>query len=283
MLSKSVAMRQLRVRPVISVLPVVAAALCAVLPLAPWTARNWRTFHVFQPLAPRYANDPGEMAPLGFARWYRTWALEFASTDQVYWNLNGDRIDLAALPQRAFDAGSPAATQTLRSRTASLLADYNDTCNETPAIDARFAALAAEHIRAHPILSTIGLPMGRLLDMALRPRIEMMPLPDIWWKPPTPPRQTAFAAAYAALNFAYFLLALAGLRAWRRRGWAGFGALAWAMAAAVVLRLLLLLTLDNSEPRYTLELFPVLLVWAGAVFASPPAVIAPRRTAVDGG
>ena len=111
----------------------------------------------------------------------------------------------------------------------------------------------------------------------------MMPLPDIWWKPPTPPRQTAFAAAYAALNFAYFLLAFAGLRAWRRRGWAGFGALAWAMAAAVVLRLLLLLTLDNSEPRYTLELFPVLLVWAGAVFASPPAVIAPRRTAVDGG
>ena len=105
-------MRQRRVRPVISALPVVAAALCAVLPLAPWTARNWHTFHVFQPLAPRYANDPGEMAPLGFARWYRTWAIEFASTDEVYWNLNGDRIDLAALPQRAFDAGSPAATQT---------------------------------------------------------------------------------------------------------------------------------------------------------------------------
>ena len=44
-----------------------------------------------------------------------------------------------------------------------------------------------------------------------------------------------------------------------------------AMAAAVALRLLLLLTLDNSEPRYTLELFPMLLVWAGALFASPSA------------
>jgi hypothetical protein len=33
------------------------------------------------------------------------------------------------------------------------------------------------------------------------------------------------------------------------------------------LRTLLLLTLDNSEPRYTLEFFPVLMVWAGAVFS----------------
>ena len=35
-------------------------AVCVVLPFGVWTARNWRTFHVFEPLAPRYANDPGE-------------------------------------------------------------------------------------------------------------------------------------------------------------------------------------------------------------------------------
>ena len=39
-------------------------------------------------------------------------------------------------------------------------------------------------------------------------------------------------------------------------------ALAWAMVAFVVLRCALLLTLDNSEPRYTLEFFPLLIVWA---------------------
>ncbi len=78
--------------------PVLAMALCAVLPLAPWTLRNWRTFHVFQPLAPRYANDPGELPPLGFARWYRTWAIDFASTEEVYWNYNGDLIDVTDLP-----------------------------------------------------------------------------------------------------------------------------------------------------------------------------------------
>jgi hypothetical protein len=42
--------------------------------------------------------------------------------------------------------------------------------------------------------------------------------------------------------------------------------LAWAMATTVVLRCLLLLTIDNSEPRYTLEFFPVIFVFAGTLF-----------------
>ena len=41
------------------------------------------------------------------------------------------------------------------------------------------------------------------------------------------------------------------------------------MAAATLLRAALLLTVDNSEPRYTLEFFPVLFVWAGALFTEP--------------
>jgi hypothetical protein len=39
------------------------------------------------------------------------------------------------------------------------------------------------------------------------------------------------------------------------------------MAASLLLRCALLLTLDNAEPRYTLEFFPILFVWAGALFA----------------
>jgi len=58
-----------------------------------------------------------------------------------------------------------------------------------------------------------------------------------------------------------------GLWLWRRRSWNGNPALAWAMLGFVLLRLALLLTMDNSEPRYTLEFFPCLLVWAGALFA----------------
>jgi hypothetical protein len=37
-----------------------------------WTLRNWIQFRVFQPLAPRYLNDPGERYNAGFYRWLRT-------------------------------------------------------------------------------------------------------------------------------------------------------------------------------------------------------------------
>jgi 4-amino-4-deoxy-L-arabinose transferase-like glycosyltransferase len=266
MFCKSLSTHERRSHPLTSTLPVLAAALCVLLPLAPWTVRNWRIFHVFQPLAPHYANDPGEVVQRGFAHWYRTWAIDFASTDEVYWNYDGYRIDPAALPQRAFNAGSAADSEDLRNRTARLLADYNTTTNETPAIDDRFAALATERIHLHPILYYFTLPIARVFDMVLRPRVEMMPIPDEWWTSKARRAQTAFAAGYAALNLAYFVLALAGLRAWHRLGWVGSGALAFAMAASILLRLALLLTLDNSEPRYTLEFFPVLFVWAGALF-----------------
>ena len=41
-----------------------------------------------------------------------------------------------------------------------------------------------------------------------------------------------------------------------------------AMVGFVALRCALLLTLDNSEPRYTLEFFPLLIVWASFLFRS---------------
>jgi hypothetical protein len=291
MLWASLATREPQSRTLSLVLPVVAAALCIVLPLVPWTMRNWNTFHVFQPLAPRYATDPGELQPVGFGRWYRTWAIEFSSTEEVYWNYNGDRIGFAALPQRAFNAGShtnsPSASNALRNRTAALLNDYNATSNATPSIDARFAALAAERIHAHPILYYLGLPIARLLDMTLRPRTEMMPIPLEWWRFSGHRAQTAFAAAYTALNLAYIAVGFAGFYLWKRRAWlspnpsgprqCAFREFAFAMAATLILRSLLLLTLDNSEPRYTLEFFPVLFVWAGALFATPPC-----PTPVDG-
>src|SRR5260370_1238144 len=76
------------------VAPVLLAAILTVLPLAPRTLRNWHTFHVLPPLAPRYANDPGETVPLGFHRGYRTWAIDFTSTDAVYWNYDRAAVEL---------------------------------------------------------------------------------------------------------------------------------------------------------------------------------------------
>ena len=252
-----------------------AAALCAVLLLAPWTLRNWHTFHVLQPLAPRFANDPGGLPPVGFGRWYRTWAIDFASTEEVYWNYDGNRIEFADLPTRAFKLGSPSASADLRDQTAALLEDYNVTTRLSAPIDARFNALGEQRIHAHPVLYYAGLPIARLLNMILRPRTELMDAPLEWWEWSDHPAQTAFAAVYAALNLGYIALGLAGIIAWRRRAWLSAGSvphayreLAFAMAASLILRCALLLTIDNSEPRYTLEFFPVLFVWAGALFAS---------------
>lgn len=242
-------------------IPVVVAAFCVILPLAPWTVRNWRTFHVFEPLAPRYATDPGEAVPRGFQRWFKTWAIDFASTENVYWNWDSDEVDISKMPERAFD------TENQYTRTAALLAAYNKDNNATGSLDRGFEALAEERIADNPIRYYVALPVARLLNMLLRPRTEMMEVGLEWWQWDRHPIRTVFAAAYAALNFGYIVLGIAGLWLWRRSGWTGERALAWATIAFVLLRCAMLLTLDNSEPRYTLEFFPLLELWAGAVFS----------------
>lgn len=269
--------RERRKRPLHSALPVVAAAICVILPLVPWTIRNEYYFHVFQPLAPRDANDPGGPRLTGFGRWYDTWAIDFASVDEIGWPMDGESIAFDALPDRAFAAGTPAASADVRRRTAALFADYNATLTLTPEIDARFGDIASELIRAHPVRYYFGLHVARMLDMLLRPRTETLPIADEWWHWSEHPGQTTFAAAYVALNLAYIAVGCAGFSAWRRRHWRStdssapriYRELAMAMVASIVLRLILLLFIDNSEPRYTLEFFPVFFVCAGALFAAP--------------
>jgi 4-amino-4-deoxy-L-arabinose transferase-like glycosyltransferase len=245
-----------------AVTPVAVAAVCVVLPLAPWAVRNWRTFHVVQPLAPRYATDPGEDVPLGFQRWYRTWAIDFASTEEVYWNYDSAPIDIGDLPARAFDSNEQYA------QTEAVLRSYNQNYNATPSLNARFEALAEERIHDDPIRYYVALPVARLLNMIFRPRAEMLEIPLEWWRIREHPRMTLLAAGLAALNFGYFFLGGVGLWRWRRSGGGPRRALAGAMLGFVALRCALLLTLDNSEPRYTLEFFPLLIVWGSFLFSS---------------
>ena len=235
--------------------PVVVISLLTLLPLVPWAGRNWRTFHVFQPLAPRFANDPGETTPFGFQRWYRTWAVDFTSTDLIYWNYDGVMLSVGDLPNRAFDS------QAQYEETARLIDDYNQNQASTPAFDARWDALGQERIKADPLRYYVALPVGRVLDMAFRPRTEMLAVPLEWWHFSGGHWAAAlFAWGYGALNLGYFVLAGWGL--WRRPR----GVIVWGMVGLVVLRVALLLTIDNSEMRYTLEFFPVLIVLgAGAI------------------
>jgi hypothetical protein len=107
--------------------------------------------------------------------------------------------------------------------------------------------------------------------MLLRPRTEMLPTPLAWWRWQEHPAASLFALVWAALNLAYFVVGVFGLWRWFRRG---YRVLAGAMLLYLALRCALLLTLDNSEPRYTLEFFPILILGIAALV--PPD--AERRT-----
>ena len=231
-----------------------AAGLLSLLPFAAWTVRNVRTFHVFQPLAPRYANDPGEFGSPGFVRWIRTLTADFATTSEIYWAGNSDRIDPADLPLRAIDSAAQ------EQETHRLLQDYNSITTLTPEIDDRFAQLAQERIRAHPFRYYVTLPLLRLADMWLRPRVETMNIHLRWWQYAQHPAETGLALFFGALNLAYLATALLG--ALRRPRMTG------AMVSLIILRSLLLATLEAPEPRYTLECFPVVIVLAACYFTT---------------
>jgi len=109
--------------------------------------------------------------------------------------------------------------------------------------------------------------LARLLNMLLRPRTELMNVSLDWWKWRESRRDAVFGTAYAALNLVYIVLGGVGLWRWKKQQWRRHRELAMGMILFVLLRCALLLTLDNSEPRYTLELFPLLVIWAGAVFS----------------
>jgi hypothetical protein len=228
-------------------------SVCILLGLAPfavWAGRNWRTFHVFEPLAPRLAVDPGEDPNLGWERWVKTWCLDYISTNEIYWNVPNDSLDVNELPARTFDSPAQYA------ETDDLARDYNDGGMDlTPALDARFAQLAQERIAAHPLRYYLWLPLGRVGDMWLRPRVENLPIDLDWWVYAHHNAETRFSWACAALNALYLLLAIAGL-CLRPRFWQ-------AMLAYILLRSAMLLTVSAPEARYTLECFPMLFVLGG--------------------
>ncbi|MCU1286352.1 MAG: hypothetical protein JWO13_2702 [Acidobacteriales bacterium] len=230
----------------------------SVAPLAPWTVRNWRMFHVIQPLAPRYANSPDEYVPAGFNHWVKTWMVEYVSVEDVFWKVStetpGETVYLSSLPPRAFDSAEE------RERTEQLLSEFNNTLMLTPETDAGFAELARERIAHKPLRYYVWLPMLRATDMWLRPRTEMLPVEPRWWTFDDP-LESWIAIAYGTLNLLLVAAAVVGVRF---RAVRGYGLLLGFM----LLRTMFFSTIENPEPRYMLECFPVILVIAAAALHS---------------
>ncbi|HEY3579728.1 MAG TPA: glycosyltransferase family 39 protein, partial [Pyrinomonadaceae bacterium] len=292
-----------------------SVAFCLV--LVPWTIRNWRVFHLFQPLAPAHGEMPGEFVPRGYLLWLRTWLDDERYIAPVIWSLDDRPIRITDFPERAFDSKEE------RDRVAALLDKYNkgsqppeeetaednsaDNQNDdqqsgddqnsaddsgdednqpeepeehlepeeadvemTPEIDAAFAQLGKERKARAPFRYYIVLPLKRAKTLWFDTHSqyypfngELLPLADLDYSI----HQQYWLPLFAALTAIYSLLGLLGgvLLLLARNA----AARRWVLLAALLMfiRLGFFATLENPEPRYTVELFPFLIILAGAGLA----------------
>jgi hypothetical protein len=140
----------------------------------------------------------------------------------------------------------------------------------TPEIDAAFAQIGQERKTRSPLRYYILLPLKRAKTLWFDTHSqyypfngELLPLADLdydihqqYWLP----LFAALTAIYSLLGVLGGLLLLLSRNATARR---------WVLLAALLmfLRLGFFATLENPEPRYTVELFPFLMILAGAGLA----------------
>ena len=279
-------------------------AFCIV--LVPWTIRNRRVFHVFQPLAPAHAEMPGEFVPRGYLLWVRTWLDDERYVAPALWALDMRQIHVTDFPKKAFDSNEE------RERVAALFEKYNhsdgseeqdeeqdeeqqsddeenqgDEDNQeeeqpeeqpqaqpeeadvemTPEIDAGFAQIGQERVAHSRLRYYVALPLRRAMTLWCDTHSqywpfngELLPLEDLDYDI----HQQYWLPLFAVLTGIYSLFGvIGGVLLWFSRD---PKARRWLLLAALVifLRLGFFATLENPEPRYTVELFPFLIILAGA-------------------
>ncbi|MDX6383306.1 MAG: hypothetical protein QOK48_879 [Blastocatellia bacterium] len=95
-------------------------SLAFILFLVPWTIRNARVFHLFQPLSPSHGEMPGEFVPRGYNQWLRTWVDDEVYVSPFLWNLDTEQLDIDDVPPSSFDSAEEKA------RVAALFDKYNN-------------------------------------------------------------------------------------------------------------------------------------------------------------
>ena len=231
------------------------------IPLVPWAARNWRTLHDVQFLAPRYSELPGEYTPLGFTAWTNTWMWRFRDVYLTQWKVNEEEIAIDQLPAYAFDS------QDERERMADLLDEYNEALTIDPPLDQEFREIGRERTERHPLRTYVKVPLLRTLTLWFTPRVELLPSSGhLWplreeWQDDRP--DFVVTLGLSVVNIIYLALALAGAWLTRRRpGWALL------ILFCVVRTLFFVKFVETPEPRYVLECFPAVVALAAQVFTS---------------
>jgi hypothetical protein len=247
---------------------VAAMAGMFLLPLLPWAARNLITLRRVQFIAPRYAILPGEYAPVGYYAWTATWLERYRDVYLSVWEIGEESVNVDDLPASAFD--SPAE----KTRIADLFTKYNDSpeLDISPDEDHKFAEIARERTRRHPLRTYLFAPFQRALTIWFTPRTELMDIDGKFW----PVREqwedshinVLVTGSFAVLGYLYVAFAAGGVWfAWRagRRNDASGPPLAgnfWGMALLVVyfvVRTVFLTTVEAPEPRYVISCYPGVL------------------------
>ena len=235
-------------------------AVGLLLPLLPWAARNWRTLHEVQFLAPHYSELPGEFTPLGFSAWTRTWLWRFGDVYLSDWKVDVEEIPIGSLPARAFDSEAEKA------RVANILDTYNDTLTLSRPLDAQFREIANERTARHPLRTWITIPLLRSLTLWFTPRVELLPVAGhlwpLWqqWDEDRPDFLTTLLLV--AVNLFYIGLMLAGILLTRKN--AGF----WFLVVFILIRTLYFASfVETPEPRYVLECWPAVLAFGALAFS----------------
>jgi 4-amino-4-deoxy-L-arabinose transferase-like glycosyltransferase len=231
------------------------------LPLAPWAARNARTFGRVEFLGPRYAQTYGDFIPRGYFAWTRTWMTRFGEAYLVTWTLGKQPIGIEALPRAAFDSDAE------RARVAGLLEKYNADLQMTPVLDREFAVLAAERTARRPLRTYVIVPAARIAATWLTPRVELLPYSGKLWPAGEHwrgnPADFGVTLGFAVLGLAYLGMAAVGW--WRCRAqWA-----ATFLILFVAIRTLAMTQLQTVEPRYVIECFPVVVALGALAWVIP--------------
>jgi hypothetical protein len=253
-----------------------ALSLGFVIALAPWTIRNAIVFRTFQPLNPRSLSMPGEFVAWGYADWVRSWIDHPRYVGPVLFALDREPISIDQVPARAFDSPDE------RDEVARLLRQYSTPAPDaepdetghvppsgmTPELDAAFGTIARDRAARHPLRQYVVLPSKRAVMLWFDPHADYYPFAGFLFP---------WAALDADRDQQFWLPLFTGLTwLWTIAAWIGAGVLwrsrecrRWLLLVALTIlpRLVLLSYMENPEPRYTMEFFPLLTALAGFAFA----------------
>jgi 4-amino-4-deoxy-L-arabinose transferase-like glycosyltransferase len=239
------------------------------LPLLPWTARNWITLHKVQFLTGRYFQMPGAFIPVGFYTWTHTWLVSYKEVDNVLNRLELLPLNIEDFPSYAFDSpGERAQVQTL------LEDQHRNAFVFSPEADSQFSQLARQRTARNPARTYFTVPFRRCVTLWFTPRTELLPYEGHWWPLVRPwedyDLDFAVGLLFFALNFFYVALALGGAwTMWRTQG------VALLVAFCMVRTVFIAVEHYTVEPRFVLPCIPAALALGALAWARRPNPQAP--------